>query len=741
MNRFAQFFSASSLLLTASLLAACDPASRCADASPSVAPDAEVALADVAAPAEAPASQPEAPVETNPLLLPYETPFGVPPYDVIATEDYLPAFRWAILQNRAEVTAIADSPEPPTFANTIEALERSGKMLGRVASTFYPVNAAHSDAAVRDVAKQVGPELAALSDDIYLNPKLYARVAAVYQGRASAGLQPEQMRLLEETHKAFTRSGVNLPEADRARLREINAELSRSSQQFGENLLNDTNAYKLVVERREDLGALPESLVAAAAERATKAGFSGKWLFGLQRQSINPFLQYSPNRELRRQIFTAYAERGNHGDENDNKALALKSAQLRAERAKMLGYAHHADYVLADNVAQSADNALKLLNDIWPRGLKRAKKEARVLKRELRKDGLEGELEAWDWRYYTEKVRKARFDLDEEALRPYFEVSAVRDGVFAVSQKLFGLSFHPVTHLPKWHPDQQTFEVKDADGRHKGVLYLDFFARESKRGGAWMNSLRDQSKLDGEVKPIVTVNLNFPPPAGGNPSLLSYSEANTLFHEMGHALHGLLSDVTYESLSGTSVPRDFVEFPSQVMENWMGQPEVLAMFAKHYKTGEVIPKAMVEKLEKASKFNQGFATTEYMAATFLDLAWHTLAPGEKIEDVGAFEAETLKKLGLVDAIIPRYRTTYFAHIFSGGYSAGYYSYIWSEVLDADAFEAFLEKGLFDPATAKAFSNEILSRGGTRPGMESYEAFRGRTPKIEALLVKRGLVQK
>ena len=403
-----------------------------------------------------------------------------------------------------------------------------------------------------------------------------------------------------------------------------------------------------------------------------------------------------------------------------------------------MGYETHAHYILSDNMAESPDRVYGLLDQIWAPALRIAKSERDALQAMMREDGVEGELKGWDWRYYVEKVRKARYDFDEETLRPYLEFTAVREGAFTVANKLFGLTLHELEGMPRWHPDQQVFEVKDADGTHLGVLYMDFFARESKRGGAWMNELRAQSRLGGDVRPVVTNNFNFPPPTENGPSLLSFTEAQTLFHEFGHALHGLLSDVTYESLSGTNVPRDFVEFPSQVMENWMGEPEVLRLYAKHYQTGEVIPDALIEKIRAADKFNQGFTTIEYMAASYLDMAWHTMTEPREVEP-RSFEKTEMARIGLIAEIIPRYRSTYFAHIFSGGYSAGYYSYIWSEVLDADAFQAFKETSLFDSETARKY-RELLSRGGSRPGMELYEIFRGRPPKIEPLLERRGLTK-
>ena len=673
----------------------------------------------------------------NPLLTEWDTPFGVPPFDEIEDADYLPALRAGMAEEKAEVDAIINNPDPPSFGNTIEALERSGSLLSRVSRVFGAVESAHSNDAIRSAALEIAPERAAHNDDITLNKALYERVKAVYDHRSDLDLTPEEEKLLEETHKTFVRSGVNLDSAAQARLREINGELAELSQQFSQNLLKETNAFEIHVTDEADLGDLLPSLVAAAAEEATRRGHESGWSFTLQRPSINPFLQYSPNRELRRQIFNGYAMRGDNDNDADNKAILSRTAALRAERAQLMGYDTHAAYVLSDNMAETPNRVMSFLDQIWRPALRVAKEERAALQEMMRGDGIDNALEGWDWRYYAEKVRKARYDIDEQELRSYFQVDAVRDGVFMVANHLFGLTFNELPEVPRWHPDQQVFEVKEADGTHVGILYMDFFARESKQGGAWMNSLRSQSHFDGDVTPIVTTNFNFPPPTGNTPSLISFDDALTLAHEFGHALHGLLSNVEYRSLSGTNVPRDFVEFPSQIMENWMGEPEVMRMYAKHYQTGEVIPDALINKLEAAGKFDQGFATVEYLAASYLDMAWHTLT--EPVErEPRSFENAEMQRIGLIEEIIPRYRSTYFAHIFSGGYSAGYYSYIWAEVLDADAFQAFKETSLFDQDTARRYRQEILAQGGTRPGMELYRAFRGRDPSINALLVKRGL---
>ena len=693
--------------------------------SESPAPEADAVVSDAASTA-------------NPLLEDWDTPFGAPPFDRIASEDYLPAMRQAMVENNAEIDAIVANADAPTFANTIEALERSGATLNAVANVFFALDSAHADDVIKETGKTIAPELSEHGDNISLNKDLFERVLTVYEQRDELGLTGEQDRLLEETHKQFVRSGANLEDAAQDRLREINSELAELSQQFQENLLDETNNFELLVTDKADLGDLPASLVALAAAEAKRRGHDCEcWAITLQRPSINPFLQYSPNREMRKKMFDGYAMRGDNDNDSDNKAAISRMVQLRAERATLMGYDSHAHFVLSDNMAENPDNVYGLLDQVWKPALAASMVERADMQELMQSEGIDDRLRGWDWRYYTEKVRKARYDIDEDSLRPYFEVNAVRDGVFALATELFGLKFEQRDDISTWHPDQDVFEVKEADGSHLAILYMDYFARESKRGGAWMNALRSQSNLDGFVTPIITNNFNFPAPTEGSPSLLSLGEAETFFHEFGHALHGMFSDVTYSSLSGTSTPRDFVEFPSQVMENWMAQPEVLGMFANHYETGEPIPQEIIDKITASATFNQGFATVEYMAAAYLDMAYHVLDTKEAVEPRG-FEDAAMADIGLVEEILPRYRSGYFAHIFAGGYSSGYYSYMWSNILDADAFGAFEETSLFDQETAARFREEILSKGGTRPGMELYRNFRGRDPSIDPLLKKRGL---
>jgi peptidyl-dipeptidase Dcp len=672
----------------------------------------------------------------NPLLQTWDTPYGVPPFNKIKSEDYLPAIQEAIQQHKKEVDAIIQRTEAPTFKNTVEALATSGRLLNKVTSTFYAIEAANTDSILKRDKKIISPALTAHNDEIGLHSALFKKIKAVYDQRAQLDLTDEQSFLLEKMYKDYVKSGVNLPEKEKNRLKEINKRLSELSTAFGEHLLNETNNFELHVTDEADLGDLSEALRAAAAEEAKKRGHTSGWSFTLQRPSCNPFLASSPNRELREIIFNAYAMRGNNDNENDNKKIIKEMTALRVERANLLGFKTHADLVLSDNMAEKPEAVYNLMNQLWQPALNTAKKDRNDLAQVMKNEGVKGDFRGSDWRYYVSKIRKQKYNFNEDETRPYFEVNAVRDGAFKLAEKLFGLHFKPLKDAPTWHPDQQVFEVSESNGKHVGVLYMDFFARESKRGGAWMNELRAQSNVDAFVTPIVTNNFNFPPPTAGNPSLLSFTEAQTLFHEFGHALHGLLSNVRYPSLSGTNVPRDFVEFPSQVMENWMSEPEVLAMYAKHYKTGEIIPVTMVKKMNEANAFNEGFRTVEYMAAAYLDMDWHTLTkPTEK--DVNTFEKEAMNKIGLIKEILPRYRSTYYAHIFSGGYSAGYYSYLWSEVLDADTFNEFKKSGdLFNPDLAKRY-RAMLAAGGTKKGMQLYKDFLGRAPKIEPLLAKKG----
>jgi len=675
----------------------------------------------------------------NPFFSEFDTPFHVPPFDKIKEEHYLPAFIEGIEQHNKEIEAIANNPEPPTFENTIEALEKSGALLRRVSNVFDVLNASMTNERMQEIAKKVAPLRSKHWDDIYLNEKLFKRIKTLYEQRDKLNLTREQRTLLEKYYKDFVKGGANLDKEKKARLREINQELSLLTLKFGENILKENNRFELIIEKKEDLEGLPQSVIDAAAETAKERGYKGKWVFTLHKPSMIPFLTYSAKRELREKIFKAYINRGNHNDKLDNKKILLKIVALRLERAKLLGYKTHAHYVLEDNMAKTPENVYKLLDKVWKPALERAKKEAEELQKMIYKEGKNFKLQPWDWWYYAEKLKKEKYDFDDSVLRPYFKLENVLKGAFYVANKLYGLQFIERDDIPKYHPDVRVFEVKDADGSHIGILYTDYYPRASKRGGAWMNSFRKQSRIGGkEIRPVVTNNGNFSKPVGDKPSLLSVEEVLTLFHEFGHALHGLLSNCTYPTLSGTSVPRDFVELPSQIMENWALEPEVLKVYAKHYKTGEVIPQELIDKLKKAKLFNQGFATVEYLAAAYLDMDWHTLTEVKDIDPL-KFEEESMKRIGLIPEIVVRYRSPYFLHIFSGGYSAGYYSYIWAEVLDADAFEAFKEKGLFDKETAQSFRKNILEKGGTEDPMVLYKRFRGAEPKVEPLLKRRGLI--
>jgi len=673
---------------------------------------------------------------TNPLLTEWNTPFGVAPFDKIKSEDYLPALRKAISLQHVEVEKIINNPEKPTFKNTIEALELSGAILKKISNIFHAVVSANIDDVLKETEKTIGPELSAHFDEIRLNSQLFERINKVYLERENIDLSKEEMHFLEETYKSYIRAGVNVQGKNKERLKEINKELSALSIKFGSNLLDETNSFELYVTEKKDLGNLSESLVNLAASEAKKRGHDTGWSFTLQRPSINPFLASSPNREMREKMFQGYALRGNNDNDKDNKEIVSKLASLRAEKAKLLGYETWADNILSNRMAEKPENIYKLMDQLWEPALDMAKNDRMALAEMMKSEGIKEPFRGSDWRYYVAKVRAKRYNFDEEETRPYFEVNAVRDGAFNLANKLFGLTFKEMKNIPTWHKDQQVFEVLEGD-KHIGIIYMDFFARESKRGGAWMNELRMQSNVNGKyVTPIVTNNFNFPAPSKGLPSLLSFSEAQTVFHEFGHGLHGLLSNVKYASLSGTNVPTDFVEFPSQVMENWMSEPRVLETYAKHYKTGEVIPSELIEKMNKANSFDEGFRTVEYMAATYLDLNWHTLKTID-LQDVNKFEKDAMDKISLIDEILPRYRSTYYSHIFSGNYSAGYYSYLWSEVLDADTFNEFKKTGdIFNPDLAKKY-RAMLASGGSKSGMDLYKDFLGREPKIEPLLDKKG----
>ncbi|MBP7865704.1 MAG: M3 family metallopeptidase [Acidobacteria bacterium] len=672
----------------------------------------------------------------NPFFHAWKTPpFATPPFDRIRTEHFLPAFEEGMKRQKAEIAAIVANPKPPTFANTIVALDATGGFLARVGAVFYLLSGAETHEALQAVEARVKPMLAGHTDDIYMNEGLFRRVKAVYDRKGTLTLDAEQTMLLDRTYRRFVRGGANLDAARKERLRAVNAELSSLTVKFGDNLLKETNAFRLVVDREADLAGLPPGPVAAAAEAAKEAGLTGKWVFTLKGPSLWPFLESAGNRDLRRQILTAYTERCNHGGDTDNKAVFARLAALRVEKARLLGYPTWADFILDDYMAKKPAAVYALLESLWAPALKVARREAADLQAAIDAEKGGFRLEPWDWRFYANRELKAKFDLDPETVRPYFSLDRVRDGAFALANRLYGITFTPRKDIPVYHPEVTVFEVKEKDGRHLGILYLDFFPRPGKRGGAWCSGLQDQWVDRGRFVPPIVYNVcNFSRPVGDTPALLTADEVETLFHEFGHALHGLFSHVRYHG-SGV-VAQDFVELPSQIMENWMFEPEVLKLYARHYRTGELIPEELVRKIRSASRFGQGFATVEYLAASFLDMDWHTLTePTEP--DATVFEKKSLAKWGLMPEIFSRYRTTYFLHS-ADEYSAGYYSYIWSAVLDTDAYQAFKEKNnLFDPATAAAF-RVLLASGGSVDAMELFKRFRGREPKVDALLEKRGL---
>jgi peptidyl-dipeptidase Dcp len=674
----------------------------------------------------------------NPLLQEWDTPYGVPPFDKIKEEHYEPAFVAAMKEQNENIEKIISNQEEPNFENTIEALEFSGLTLSKVSGVFYNMLSSNTSDSLQAIAQRISPIMSKHGDEIAMNPELFAKIEEVYNKKESLNLNKEQLMALELTYKGFVKGGAKLNDADKKRLMEINEKLSLLSLQFGDNLLAETNNYKLIIDNEKDLAGLPESLIEAAAITAKENGMEGKWVFTLQNPSVLPFLQYADNRELRKEIQTAYVNRGNNNNEFDNKAKILEIAALRAEKAQLLGYKNHACLVLEDCMAESPENVYELLDQLWAPALKMAKAEADLFTAMMKKEGITDKLQPYDWRYYAEKVRKEKYNLDEEEMKPYFKLENVRDGIFDVSGKLFGLKFEKSTDIPLYHPDAEAYVVTNEKGEHVAVLYMDYHPRDSKRGGAWMDNFRGQYVYNGEkVTPVITINCNFTKPTGSQPSLLTFDEASTLFHEFGHALHGMLSDCTYPSTSGTNVPRDFVELPSQLMEHWAAEPEVLKQYARHYTTNETIPDELIAKMEAAGHFNQGFATVEYLAASYLDMYWHTMSE-MKETDVLVAESNALNKLGLMPEIVSRYRSTYFSHIFSGGYSSGYYSYIWSEVLDSDVFGAFEENGIFDPETSASLKKNIYSNGHKDEPMTMFVNFRGREPKIEALLKNRGL---
>ena len=674
--------------------------------------------------------------QENIMLKEWNTPFQTPPFDEIKDEHFMPAFLEAMEAEKAEVETIANNQQEPTFENTIEALEKSGELLDRVSRVFGCLNSANTNDELQNISKEIAPLRARHNDDINLNEKLFARIKQIYEKKESLGLTAEQNILLENYFLRFVRSGANLNNQDKETLRNINEELSNLYVKFRQNHLKQTNAIALVIDNEDDLAGLPDDVVQAAAEMAKARGKEGKWVFTLQKPSFIPFLMHSEKRNLCQIIFKAYINRGNNNDEFDNKKLISRIAALRVKKANLLGYKTHADFILERNMAKKPENVYKFLNDLWKPALKRASMEVADMQAIIDSEGHDFKLQAWDWWYYSEKVKKEKYVLDDAMLRPYFKMENVRKGAFDVAEKLYGIKFIKRDDIEVYHPDVEVFEVTEADGTHLGIFYSDYYPRDGKRSGAWSSSLRSQSNIDGDfITPLVHNVGNFAKPTADKPSLMSMDEVETLFHELGHGLNSLFGNTIYSG--SRRVPRDFVELPSQIMENWARDPAVLKTYALHYETGEPIPQELIDKLEKAKHFNQGFMTVEYLAASFLDMDWHVLTDTTE-QDAARFEKESMDKIGLIPEIESRYQSTNFGHIFSsGGYSSGYYSYIWAAVLDADAFQAFKETDLFNKELAASFRKNVLSKG-SNDTMAQYVKFRGSEPKVDALLKRRGL---
>ena len=672
---------------------------------------------------------------SNPFLTEFQTPYATPDFDRIQFEHYEPAFLKGIEQQNEEIQSIVQNTEAPTFENTVVALDNSGEILSRVSGVFFALTEADTNDSLIALQGRIAPMLSEHQDNIYLNADLYQRIATLHQQEedGTLSLNTEQHYLLDKYYKRFVRSGASLDADKQQRLREINKQLSTLTIDFGNHVLADNNAYQLVIDKEEDLAGLPEAVISGAAHEAEARGLAGKWVFTLQESSRLPLLQYAQNRELRKNIYQAYTSLGNHDNANDNKEVLKQILTLRLEKAKLMGYKNHAEYVLAENMAKTPETVMDFLNNLWGYSIKNARKEAAELQGLMDREGRSEKLEAWDWWYYAEKLRKEKYDLNEDEVKPYFSQEDVWNGLCYVVNKLYGITLTPTDSIPVYNEDVKTYIVKDADGSLLGIFYQDYMPRAGKRSGAWMSNFRE---ADGQTRPLIYNVASFTKPAGDMPSLLTLDETCTMFHEFGHALHGLLTQCQYKGTSGTAVARDFVELPSQIMENWALAPEVLRVYAKHYKTREVIPDELIAKIEKQALFNQGFQVTERLAASLLDMGFHTLTSTEGL-DVMEFEKQTMDKLGLIPQIAPRYRATYFNHIM-GGYDAGYYSYLWAERLVADAFEAFKEHGLFDQETATSFRKNILEKGGSDDPMKLYVNFRGAEPSIEPLLKLHGL---
>ncbi len=679
------------------------------------------------------------PAATNPLLRDrWTTAFGIAPFDQIDARHFRPSFAAAFEQHRAEIAAIANNSARPSFSNTIKALEQSGRTLQRVADVFFNLAGADTTAALQDIERAIAPALSRHESSIYLNAKLFARVAELYERSDSLKLSSEEARILARIHLAFVRAGANLKGKARKRVAEINAHLAQLTTTFSQNVLADEQSWHMILERDNDLDGLPDSIRSAASRAAASLGKPGKHAITLARSSVESFLQFSDRRDLREKAFKAWISRGANGGKNDNRAIVAEVMSLRAELAQLMGYDSYAEYTLDDTMAKTPAAARGLLDQVWPAALKRVEDERTALQALARKSGQNTPIAAWDWRYYSEKERKARFDLDDGELRPYFQLDRMIEAAFYTATQLFGLKFKERHDVPRYHPDVRAWEVTDKRGQHVGLFLGDYFARPSKRSGAWMSSYRTQHNLKAEVRPIIVNVLNFTRGAEDEPTLLSFDDARTLFHEFGHGLHGLLSNVTYPSLAGTNVSRDFVELPSQLYEHWLEQPEILKQFAVHVKTGKPIPDTLLKRLKAARTFNQGFATVEFISSAYADMALHEINMETEV-DPDRFEHQLLERIGMPEEIVMRHRLPHFLHIM-GGYGAGYYSYLWSEVMDADAFAAFKETGnIFDAKTAAKLKTHIYSAGNSRDPQDAYIAFRGRAPSVDGLLKKRGLL--
>ena len=674
----------------------------------------------------------------NPLLEKFNTPFQTPPFDKIQTEHFLPAIKEAIALSKKEISSIKEN-DNATFENTIEALDSAGERLNLVTSIFFNLNAAETNDTIQKLARDISPLLTAHSNDILLDKELFEKVEAVHSRKDNLNLDEEQFTLLEKTYKSFVRNGANLNDEDKLKLREIDKELSQLSLHFGENVLEETNKYEMILETEEQLEGLPDSIKEAAAQSAAEKGHEGKWLISLAYPSYIPFMTYAKNRELRKELFIAYNTKASKGDNLDNKEIIKSILKLKNDRVKLLGYQKYADFVLEERMAKSADSVLSFLYDLMQKAKPHAQKEVQELEDFAKKIDNIDRLEKWDFGYYAEKLKKEKYEVDDELLRPYFKLENTVNGVFATAGKLFGLQFIKNDQIPVYHPDVTAYEVTDTDGKHVAVFYADFFPRPGKRNGAWMTSYRGQKNVAGkEQRPHVSIVCNFTKPTKTKPSLLTFNEVTTLFHEFGHALHGMLANTKYESLSGTSVYWDFVELPSQIFENWCYEKECLDLFAAHYKTGEKIPSELIEKIKASSNFHQGYQTMRQISFGLLDMAYHSSDPSE-IADIPSFEKRTMSDTELLRPLEGTLMSTSFSHIFQGGYSAGYYSYKWAEVLDADAFDLFKEKGIFNKEVADSFKENILSAGGSKHPMKLYKKFRGREPKSNALLKRAGLI--